>query len=156
MVDEYSKDTIEVYYKFENEWLINEFEEARSRFEMKKMEELALGQDSVSIVERLAIFDDNVEIDFEGIKVKYYERIEKLEKSNKKRVDRYAKGKFNKRKKLIPLAYISSPIISENGKYAIVYCSYVCGNLCGCAEYQYFKKDNNKWVIYKYELRLIF
>lgn len=155
LVNKYARDTIEIFHKFDNSWLIKNVEEAKSRFEIKKMEEIDLRKDSVSIDEQLAIFDDNVTIKFEGVKIKYSNIIRKLNKANKKRLNTYVNGKFQKRKKKTPFVFISSPIISENGKYAVVYCSYVCDGLCGNGGYQFLKKINNKWVIDKYEIRWV-
>ena len=155
LVKEYAADTIRVYHKFNNRGLIKDIEEAKSNFDFEKMKEVELMNDSLSIDEEFSMFDYNIIIEFEGLRIKYYESEKQLKRVNKKKLKKYCHGKYQKRKKKIPIAFISSPLISDDGRHAIVYCSYVCGPLCGSGGIQFLKLVNNKWEIDKYEMQWI-
>ena len=155
LINEYAADTIKVYHKFNNKALVRDLEKAKSNYDFEKMNQVELMNDSLSLDEELSMFSDNVTIEFESIRVKYYESEKQLKRVNKKKLKKYCNGKFKKSKKNVPLAFISSPLISDDGKYAIVYCSYVCGSLCGSGGIQYLKLVNNKWEIDKYEMRWV-
>ncbi|MBT33963.1 MAG: hypothetical protein CMO01_30235 [Thalassobius sp.] len=151
MLDAYSKDSIKVYHKYRNDLLIRDLEDAKLQSDI---EQIGLLGDSSSVESRLKIYEEEY-TEFNSFQVNYFEQIRQLRKKNNKKLERHLTGIFQKLKKKRPLAYISSPLVTSDGLYAIVYCSYTSSGLSGSGGIQYLKKINNKWQLGEYKIQWV-
>ncbi|SFT42157.1 hypothetical protein SAMN05216474_0470 [Lishizhenia tianjinensis] len=154
LVNNYAKDSIKVYNKYVNSSLIKELEDSKLNLFIEWLDREKIKEDTLSKDRQIDFFNDSMKFDFEGIEVIYCSD-ERLEKKNNSKFKAKANKEYLTRKRKTPMAYISFPIVSVNGKNAIVYCTYLCGPLCGETGVQFLKKENNRWIIVKYETRSI-
>lgn len=155
IVEKYEKNSIKIYNKFENNDLIKDLENAKSRIEIEKMESLKSEKDSITMDDIFAFLDEEINIEFKGITFNYSDNFKRLKKYNSKRIRKYGKGKYHKTMKNLPLISISKPIISEDGKFAIVYNVYYCKGLCGSGGIYFLEKTESNWRISEHKTRWI-
>ena len=150
-LDLYAKESINVYSRFENSEIEAELERVKSDNARQQYDLFGADFDLVTP----GMYDDTVTVVMDKIKLLYFEQKKKTIETANKRISRFIKFNFEKNRKKRPLAFISIPVISLDREKAIVYCYYVCGNLCGEGGTLYFKKENNKWILTNYIHRWI-
>ena len=164
VVNNYKKDTLEVYNRFHNNELIKDFEDAETVkfFETnKKIENRIKGTEFKDVEEKEKLLihldllwenmhTDSVTLSFQKIKVLINETTTLINKKNNKRINRYAKSNLTRKKKK-KYAFISFPIISSDKSKAIVYVGYYCGGLCGSGGILHLEKKNGTWQILEFE-----
>ena len=160
IVTDYKSDTINVYHRFKNFRLLSDLDRLKSDKDSKIHEKYDSELDSNGIninweIEVAEMYDDSVTVNIERLKVKFFPSITFIDKKENKRIKRYFKTKYEKNKRKKPIAYISVPLISTDGKKAIVYGSYICGSLCGSGGVFHLEKINGKWKIADYVIRWI-
>lgn len=161
VVNNYKNDTIDVFYKFQNQELIDNLSDAEWRkIDLGKiLEECSKKYDTIT--ERDLFFEcwnsklsnDTAAFQFEKIRVKHCRNNDFLKETNDKKLKKHYKASYIKNKKTKPLAFISFPLISADRKKAIVYCTYLEENLSGNKGYYILEKINRKWKIITYEFR---
>ena len=151
VIEQFEKESIIVYSKFENSEILEELERNKSVHDSKILD--SLGTDFGIVSPK--VLDDTVTINMDKMRVIYSEQKELVTKTSNKKLNRFLKRKFEKNRKIRPLAFISFPILSADKKEAIVYGYYVCGNLCGEGGTFYLEKENNEWRLRRYLSRWI-
>ena len=159
VIAEYQNDTIIVNNRFNSDELLSALDGAKSRKDSKINDKYRTKLDSNGIdpnweIKTAEMYEDSVTVKIEKIKVKFFPAITIVDKKDNKRIKRYTKTKLKKNKRK-PVAYISFPLISTDGKKAIVYGSYICGGLCGSGGIFYLEKINGKWKMMEYERRWV-
>ena len=155
MVRKHDNDTINIYHKFENRELIQTINSAKNSQEHKQLLKIESRYDSSDADEILKIFGDDVLVEIEGIAFKYDEAMKSAKERDADKISKYVSSNFQKRKQKQPLAFISTPLLSADGKHAIVYCSYSCGSLCGSGGIQFFEKVQREWKLMSYLIKWV-
>lgn len=151
VVREYKTDTINVYSRFENAEMRSALDDTKTGQDMQISELYNSHFDSVAP----RIYDDTVTIRFYKLKVLYSKQKRFTKKTDNKKIRRYLKSDFEKRRRKGPVAFISIPLISMDNEKAIVFGSYYCGSLCGSGGTFFFQKVNGVWTLMDYERRWV-
>lgn len=150
VVKHYQYDTIDVYHKFANQKLLNNLFSIKMNQETKIYEQLLLHPDSLSADRRWEIvgeqMSDTTTISIEGLRIFYNSNYLTVEGNDSKKLNRYFKNDYQKRRRKLPLAYISSPVIITDNKKAFVYW-HINSGLYGNDGMLFLEKTNNNWQI---------
>ena len=150
VVTTYQSDTINVYHKFDNHELSNRLFSIKMSQETKIYEQVLLHPDSLSADRRWEIVgeqqSDTATISIEGIKIFYNTNYSIAESNDDKKLSRFFKSDYQKRRRKLPLAYISTPIIAADNKKAFVYW-HINSGLYGNGGILFLEKINNNWQI---------
>lgn len=95
-----------------------------------------------SVIEKLGFIGKDDEVIFEKYTFIYSKILGKLKRKNNKRI-RAKKDRRLLKKQL----FISTPILSKNGKHALVYVQTKCGPLCGTEEIFVFVIRDKRWML---------
>lgn len=153
-IDRFEKENLRVYKKFENNSLLEKLDVSYS----KKFDEvkIRLENKNDSLIENVYLFDivlsDTLLVNLGDIKVNYNSTAEKLEKTNGKKIKRYVKSNFLKRKRNENHASLSFPLLSSTGTKAIIYV--LVKNTVSTTQLHLleFEKNDNKWIFLKSDI----
>jgi hypothetical protein len=162
VVNDYKADTIEVFYKFNNQSLIRDLwdEESRKLDFGRIFNDCSKKFDTITESKKIAeciangIPNDSATFEFEKIRIPFFGGDgDILKKMDNKKIAGFFKGKYQKNRKFRPMAAISFPLFDKHKKKAIVYCSYLGVGLSGNMGYFILEKINDKWEISHYIIR---
>ena len=153
-IDRFEKENLPVYKKFENYSLLEILDVSYS----KKFDEVKIHLENKndSLIENVYLFDivlsDTLLVNLGDIKVNYNSTAEKLEKTNGKKIKRYVKSDFIKRKRNENHASLSFPLLSSTGTKAIIYV--LVKNTVSTTQLHLleFEKNDNKWILLKSDI----
>ena len=156
-----------IYYKYRNSDAIEDFERFQNLLELEKygaynvsgkkskasddFAELTrhFKNDSIDLV--IKSLDNNDGIDSENIiKFDYEKTIKDLKKKDNKRFKFGFIVSIKKRLRNQAIVFYSTPILSSDQKYSIIYKSYIFGPLNAGGSIILLKKENGKWIIIDY------
>jgi hypothetical protein len=156
VVKSYQSESIVVYHKFDNRELLNTLFAIKST---QDYEQILPYLDSLSTDRVWEIVDeqesDTATTIIEKITIYHKMNYDTAKKYNNKKLNRFFRSDYQKRRKKKPLAIISTPIIATDSKKAFVYGLYVCGGFCGNGGIFFLEKTNNTWQIVRYDIRFI-
>ena len=153
-IDRFEKENLRVYKKFENNSLLEKLDVSYS----KKFDEVKIHLENKndSLNEKFYLFDimfsDTLQVNVRDIEVNYNSTVEKLEKTNGKKIKRYVKSDFIKRKRNENHASLSFPLLSSTGTKAIIYV--LVKNTVSTTQLHLleFEKNDNKWILLKSDI----
>lgn len=160
IVNQYKMDTINIFYKFHNNDLINDFQQIKSDNEIATLRKYykivdSIGYDKYFDRIQAEIFDDSITIQFENVLIPYFINEKRLKQTESKKIKKLYDEKYVKNKKTRPISSISIPLISKDQKKALIYVSHIFGSLEGHGDIVFFEKINGKWKISGYKMRWI-
>lgn len=159
VVSTYNKDTINVYYRFDNTMIEKDLENAYSEKLDDYFKDYELNKDSLKNKnslddEHAHLYHDTVTVVVENIKVPYNKSIAVCQELNNRKIENYSTEKLH-RKRDKPIAYISIPLIAADNKRAKVYCKYISGALSGNMGVFNLERINGKWSIINYDITFV-
>lgn len=147
--DELKKDTISLYYRFDNRELFytleDEFFDRENEIYNKYdsiPDEINLQKDLEELRSPFII----VYLPILNIETYYYQAENLAKRTHGKKIMKYYPNRFEKDKDKRPLLFISIPLITVDERKAFIFGSYVCGNLCGGNSVREYEKLNGKWT----------
>lgn len=142
IVESYAEDSIKVFHKYDNMSLYERLEEYKLFYDFENSKK----NDTLEFDVSLALYDDDLEINFHKVNFKYYEELKYLKRSKRKKLLSNFKSHLS-RKDLDVIVHISKPIISIDGNKALSYITYTCGPLCGTGGIQLLEKKDGNWIL---------
>lgn len=142
IVESYAKDSIKVFHRYNNMSLHERLVAYKLFYDFENGKKKDSGEFDVS----LALYDDDLEINFHEVNFKYYEELKYLKRSKRKKLLSNFKSQLSS-KDLDIIVHISKPIISIDGNKALCYITYTCGPLCGSGGIQLLKKKDGNWIL---------
>ena len=159
VVKSYQADNVIVYHKFDNRQLAHELFGIKSSQESKIYEQILQHPDSLSMDRLWEIVgehqSDTATMTIRGMRIFYNSNYLTTENNDGKKLNRFFRTNYQKRRLKQPLAFISTPIIATDNKKAFVYATYVCGGFCGNGGLFLLVKINNTWQIAGYDIQSI-